>query len=172
MRENEDAAEGGRKVSLAMAAVLAISFAVGGAVGGAFIGPKLTSAAPVRSGGAEHGGEEAENDHAPKGMEGGHATAAQLFTLESLVVNPAGTAGTRFLIISLAMDVGGSTDPLKNNEARLRDVLLGALSRKSVEELSDIEQREALKQELLQAINGAVRGTTVQAIYFPQYVLQ
>jgi len=169
MRENENSAAGGRKVSLAMAAVLAISFAVGGAVGGAFVGPKLTSAVPVSSGAVSDEGGEA---HAPKGKSEGHGPAAQLFTLESLVVNPAGTAGTRFLILSLAVDVSGSVDPLKNNEARLRDVLLTVLSQKSVEELADIAQRETLKQELLAAIKSTVSGASVHAIYFPQFVLQ
>jgi len=169
MRENENSAEGGRKVSLVVAIVLAISLALGGAIGGAFIGPKLTSAAPI---GDHTASEEAGESHAPKGKAEGHGGSAQLFTLESLVVNPAGTAGTRFLIISLAMDGGGSVDPLKNNEARLRDVLLTVLSQKSVEELADIAQRETLKQELLGAIKSTISGTTVQAIYFPQYVLQ
>lgn len=165
MRENDNSAEGGRKVSLVTALVLAISLAAGGVIGGAFVGPKLTNATPLPE------GEKAEvsKDHGGQASPDGHA---QLYTVESLVVNPAGTAGSRFLIISLALDVAGPVDPLKNNEARLRDVLLTVLSKKSVEELADISKRDALKEELLAAIKEAISDAGIRAIYFPQYVLQ
>ena len=51
-------------------------------------------------------------------------------------------------------------------------MLLGVLAHKSVEELADIAHRDALKKELLEAIQATVRGATVREIYFPQYVLQ
>lgn len=165
--QNSEAASSGKKMPLALMAVLAVSFAAGGAIGGVLIGPRLTSAAPVEADGGDASG--AEHGKNKKGVEHG---STSLYTLESLVVNPAGTAGTRFLILSLAIDVRGSTDPLKNQEARLRDVLLSVLAAKSIEELADIAQRDTLKKELLESIRSTVSGVTVTEIYFPQYVLQ
>ena len=111
MRENESsgAETAGKKAPFAMMAVLAVSCAAGGTIGGALIGPKLTGAAPA----AKAETKASDSGHG-KSKEGGEHGVESLFTLESLVVNPAGTAGTRFLILSLALDVSGSVDALKN----------------------------------------------------------
>src|SRR5687768_107069 len=85
----------------------------GGGVAGALVaGPLLAKQAVARAesvaiemvtgeGGEGHGkkGGAAEGEH-------GEAVAAPVHKVENLVLNPAGSGGTRFLLASLALEVG------------------------------------------------------------------
>ncbi len=97
-----------------------------------------------------------------------------VLTLENLVLNPAASGGSRFLLLTVAMECGGaeSLASLQARDAELRDVVLSTLSRKTVEELADVSQREGIKTELLTALNERFGAKSVVRVYFPQYVVQ
>lgn len=167
--------------------MVAVGLLVGGATGAVFVGPmvakKMGKATPVVAAAGEHGeeaaaeGEDAEGDHAPadgEKKEGEGAEAAAVHLLENLVLNPAGSGGSRFLLLSVAIEVGNAKagEDFKNRDAELRDIILTALGTKSVDELTDITQREQYKQELQGAVNARFGKKAVKSLYFPQFVVQ
>lgn len=97
-----------------------------------------------------------------------------VLTLDNLVLNPAASGGSRFLLLTVAMECGGADAlfTLQSRDAELHDVVLSTLSRKTVDELADVSQREGIKSELLAALNERFGAKSVVRVYFPQYVVQ
>ncbi len=96
-----------------------------------------------------------------------------IFKVEDLIVNPAGTAGQRILLVSLGIDVS-SEENLKVLEAKnviLKDMVITILSAKTLQELGDIGTKEILKTELIAKIDETFKGVKVNNIYFDKYVI-
>jgi flagellar protein FliL len=94
--------------------------------------------------------------------------------LDGLIVNPAGTGGQRYLMVSIGLEAArqGTLDELLSKEVVARDTALQLLGARTVEELADLHLREDLKDELLAAFNGLLRRGRIDRIYFTQFVLQ
>jgi flagellar FliL protein len=138
--------------------------------------------------GGEHGdgeqadGEPAEGDEAApdgedEGGKGGHGkdgVAAPVYTIENLVLNPAESGATRFLLLSIAFELKTQEthDAMKARDAELRDAVLAALGGKTVEQLSDVTARDSLKGELRTVAAKLLRKKAVRRVYFPQFVIQ
>lgn len=96
------------------------------------------------------------------------------FTVESLVLNPAGTMGTRFLMATIVASVEGAktAETLRSREAEVRDRLMAVLASKTVDELSDVALREPLKEELRSTLAEMVAPARVVAVFLPTFVIQ
>ncbi len=169
-----------------MIAMIAVGLAIGGGTGAAFIGPmvakKMGKSAPAKTEAAAHDGEAgadgahdapaAEGDHAaPEGEKAGEAT---VHLLENLVLNPAGSGGSRFLLLTVAIDAGTAaiaTD-MTTRDAELRDIILTSLGLKTVDQLTDMAVRDSIKAEVQSAISARFGKKSVKRLYFPQFVVQ
>lgn len=169
--------------------MVAVGLLVGGASGALFVGPMVakkmgkTTPIVVAAADGEHGEEAAaDGEHADpaaaddhgKPAEGGAAEAAAVHLLENLVLNPAASGGARYLLLSVAIEVGNAKagEDFKTRDAELRDIILTALGTKTVEDLTEITHREAFKTELQTAINARFGKKAVKSLYFPQFVVQ
>ncbi len=99
---------------------------------------------------------------------------SKIFLLDNMVLNPAGSSGQRFLLVSIALRLKDAETEaeLKARDAEVRDALLRVLGGKHVEELSDISQRDRIKEELRTALDAVVKPGAVKGLYFPQFVIQ
>lgn len=136
---------------------------VGAAVGFLGVGPVLAknkSAAPKA---------EAHASAHEGGESGGSA-----WPIENLVLNPAGSNGTRFLMVSATFEMKdeAAKDAAKGKEAEVRDALLALLGKKPIDQLTDIGQRDAIKKEVLTAVSAIFPKGTVTRVFFPQFVIQ
>lgn len=167
--------------------MVAVGLAVGGGTGAALLGPmvakkmgKTPPAAEATKGGEGEHAAPAEGEHAPAegekaaeaGKEGG--AEAPVLMLDNLVLNPANSGGSRFLLLTVALEVSSATtmEDFKKRDAELRDIILTALGTKSVEQLTDISLREKFKTEISAAVEGRFGKKTVKRLYFPQFVVQ
>lgn len=124
------------------------------------------AAPPAEEHGDGHGGHGGDSEGAHKG--------STFHTIESIVVNPAGTAGTRFLSCSVNFEVDSKAS-LKAFEAldvQIRDVLITILSSKTVDELADIAERNRMRREILSVVNKVTAPATAKAVYLTDFVLQ
>ena len=175
-----------RKLPAFVPVVLAIvaGIAVGGGAGAFLVGPALaegiapTSAATVAAG--EHGdgeGEEGAGEGEPGGKDDAEgATTKPVYTIDNLVLNPAQSGGTRFLLLTLAFELkdAATLEEMKTRDAELRDAVLVTVGAKSVEYLSDMAVRDSLKNEL-RTVAGQLfpkKKNAIRRIYFPQFVIQ
>ena len=178
--EEEAAPAKGKKMMLAI--LLVGGVAIGGGAGAFFAGPLLAEkvmgpvapAAPGAEG--EHGEAAAEEGHGEEGEEGEHgegATAA-VYQIENLVLNPAQSGGTRFLMLTVAFQVKDETviEQMKLRDAEVRDAILTVIGSKTVEQLVEITGRDPLKAELKGSVAPLFAKDAVTQIYFPQFVVQ
>jgi flagellar FliL protein len=94
--------------------------------------------------------------------------------IENLVLNPAGSGGTRFLMVTATFELkdGGTEQFMKDHEAEVRDHILSLLGKKTVDELTDISQRDKIKQEVLDAVAPLFPKGSLLKVFFPQFVIQ
>jgi flagellar FliL protein len=156
---------------LPVAIVAVLTVVLGGGVGAYVVGPMVAggpSAEAVEGEDDEHAEEEGS------GHGGGDGGGSSIYSIENLVVNPAGTQGTRFLIVSLALSPGNSEALAKlvAHDAEIRDTLLQVLAAKTIQELSDLSQRESVKEEMRLAAESVIRPSKITKVFLPQFVLQ
>lgn len=114
-------------------------------------------------GGGGHGG--------GHGEEGGTDRFVQF---DDLILNPAGTDGTRFLVLSLALEMkdGSGQGAIEARDPEVRDVILTLLSTKTVEQLADVTARPAIREELRLRLNELLGEGQVVRLYLPRFVIQ
>lgn len=94
--------------------------------------------------------------------------------MDGLVVNPAGSDGSRYLAVSIAFESKqqGVRAEMEKKKVVVKDAILTLLSEQTVEELSDPDQRDTLKTELIEETNGVLSGGSIDRLYFTEFVLQ
>jgi flagellar protein FliL len=104
--------------------------------------------------------------------EEGHGPS--IYTMDDVVLNPAGTEGQRFLIARVALQGSGETfvENMTARDAEVRDVVVRLLGTKTVMELADAGRREAVKKELQGALAARFPKAGIRAVLFPQFVIQ
>jgi flagellar FliL protein len=165
--------------------MVAVGLLLGVGSGALFVGPTLAKTMgkvavppPAHGDSTEEHGEGGEGgEHAeekPKTAKEGEGAATAVHLIENLVLNPAGSGGSRFLLFSVAIELPSTTvgDTFKSRDAELRDIILTSLGTKPVESLTDIAAREGFKKELEQAIKDRFGKKSVRRLYFPQFVVQ
>lgn len=95
-------------------------------------------------------------------------------TINDLLINPAGSGGNRFLVVSIGVETkrGAVLEELSSKDIVVRDAVLRLLSRRTVEELGSIELRDRIKDELLDELNAILQDGEVERLYFTQYLIQ
>lgn len=91
-----------------------------------------------------------------------------------LLVNVAGTMGSRLLMTSLTL-VSATPDfktRVTRNEAQLRDTACGILGTKTIADLEKPGARNIIRSELVTAFNNVFGDAVVQEIYFTEFAIQ
>jgi len=177
----ENAAPGKLKPVLLLMAAAVVSLVLGGALGAYGLAPLLgpAPAAPRASAMSDStaeeegaGGDEHEGSEARSGK--GGAGSGTIHMLENLVLNPAQSNGTRFLMVSLAFDLrnASASDVLSQREAELRDVVLRVLGSKTVDDLARLGARDSLKVELRDSVRTLLPRNSLNRVYLTQFVIQ
>jgi len=102
------------------------------------------------------------------------ATPAVAHTIDALVVNPADSDGLRFLMATMVVEVDAAStaEQLQRRDAEVREAVLRTLGSKTVTELASIENRDALKEELREAMLSVLDRGYIRRIHLPQFVIQ
>jgi flagellar FliL protein len=162
--------------------MILIGTLVGGLVAGVAAGLFAVGPMVARSSGytvpatTDSAASDGEGGH---GEEGGDAAAApSVYLIDNMVLNPAGSGGTRFLMLATAVEFsdGKYVEQLRVRDVEVRDVLLRVVGSRTVEELAEPAFREKLRKELADSIASlfprAERKTSVTRVFFPQFVIQ
>jgi flagellar FliL protein len=94
--------------------------------------------------------------------------------MQKILVNVAGTMGTRYLMTSITL-VG--TDPnlkdkVEQNQDQLRDLATGTLCTKTISDLEKPGARNVIRAELLEVFNNALGGPVIKEIYITELAVQ
>jgi flagellar FliL protein len=110
----------------------------------------------------------APNSHGGKGEPQDSAT----YDFKDVVVNLAGTMGTRYLKTSFVVTGKGVRGMFEGDKARLADVTLNVLSAVSLADLEQAGAKNLLRGKLVNAYNQALGKHVVDQVYFSDFVIQ
>ncbi len=97
-----------------------------------------------------------------------------IYSLEDVIVNPAHSKGGQFILINLALEVKSNADVdiIKKKEVMIRDILIRLISGKTIDELDGPEDKENLRQEILDKISKVLPKNHLLNVYFSNYLIQ
>lgn len=98
----------------------------------------------------------------------------QSVPLNKLLVNVAGTMGSRYLLVSLAVMGNGSNfrTRIADKEPQLKDMASSILMAKTIADLEKPGARNLIHGELLAGFNNILGDPGVQEIYFTEFAIQ
>jgi flagellar FliL protein len=101
-------------------------------------------------------------------------SAKSIFVVKDVIVNPAGTNGTRFLLTTVGFEINGveKEKEIEKREVQVRDVLNSILTSKGLDELVKIDQRETLRKEIFQKVGDLLPKGTLTNVYFSKFIIQ
>jgi flagellar protein FliL len=147
---------------------------IGGAGGAFALGPVLAKKFAAPKATTEAGSDEkSDEDHG--GAKGEKKAGNVVHMMENLVLNPAGSNGTRFLMAAIAAEVKDEkvNEEMSGRDAELRDVVLRILGDHTVDQLAEMSIRETLKKTVTDSLNARLASkTAIKRVYFPQFVIQ
>ena len=180
-------AGGGLAAFIPLIAAIVIAPALSWAVGQFVLMPQLKkqiAAAPVGAHAGENvpaaeeapvaeakGGKEGKEGKGEKGKEG---VSPATYQFDGIVVNLAGTMGTRYLKTSFLV-----AGPDKNlhavfeaNKPKMVDITLNVLSSLSLSDLEEAGAKNIIREKLISSYNQALEKRVVEQIYFSDFVVQ
>ncbi len=98
----------------------------------------------------------------------------EFMELSNIVVNPADSEGRRLLMLSVGMETAEPSilETVTAREMVVRDTIIKILGTRTVDQLANIQERNALKDEIRLAVNSILSEGEISRMYFTQYVLQ
>ena len=162
---------------LPVVAVIVLAPVLSFAVGQFVLIPQLKkqlAAAPAGEHGAEeeHAAEPAKEAHGKKGEAAGGA--GNTYEFENIVVNLAGTMGTRYLKTTF-MVTGtdkGLRSTFEKNKPKLVDITLNVLSSLTLTDLEEAGAKNIIREKLITAYNQAFERRLAEQVYFVDFVVQ
>ena len=171
-----------RRGLIQVAGSVVAGLTLGGLIGVLALGPRLASSTPPA---AKHAAKtaspasattsadaqsDAQSDAPPKPSDG----PPPMYQIDNLVLNPAGSGGAHFLLMSVAFEArdAAAVETMKSRDAELRDAILRLFGSKTSEQVAEASSRDALRAEVLTAVDAMFGRGTVRKVYFPQFVIQ
>jgi flagellar protein FliL len=104
---------------------------------------------------------------------GGKGATPPTYEFSNLVVNLAGTMGTRYLKTSfIVTGIDGLKDLFDQNKARMTDLTLNVLSSLTLADLEEPGSKNVLREKLVTAYNQALGHKVADQVYFSDFVIQ
>ncbi len=134
----------------------------------AMANPEATAAAAARASAEGHG------EKGGKDGKEGKDNGAPNYEFQNVVVNLAGTMGTRYLKTSFMVTGAdaGIKEAFESNKPRLTDVTLNVLSSLTLADLEEPGAKNVIREKLVTAYNQALGRKVAEQVYFSDFVIQ
>ena len=102
------------------------------------------------------------------------ATLGPLFSLDTFIVNLADAGRSRYLRVTMDLELADSSDAGKLTERlpQIRDSILMILPSKQFDDIAGMEGKIALRDEILGKLNSLFGNEVVTNIFFTEFVVQ
>ena len=150
---------------------------LGGVAGAYLVAPRLAGAStPPTATTAPAATPPASEGAASKGdkKDAKAPSPAHIDRIDNVIVNPAGSDGTRFLMASVAYEIPDdpSEQALHAHEVQMRDDVIGVLETMTMQQLTAPHARDSIKVHLLVLARRILGPQTPIDVYMPQFVIQ
>jgi len=118
---------------------------------------------------SKHGGKSGHGK-----SEGEQGDGPAFFNLSPFVVNLQDNIGTRYLKLTLKLELenSGVEEEIKAQLPKIKDALIILLSSKNYAEIGSVEGKYRLRDEILKRVNRFLEGEPVLGVYFTDFVIQ
>jgi flagellar FliL protein len=108
------------------------------------------------------------------GGQGQVAALGTLFPLDTFIVNLADQERSRYLRVTMDLELAAPADTEKLNQRlpQVRDRILMLLPSKRFADISSIEGKTALRDEMIGKLNGLFSRSVITDIFFTEFVVQ
>jgi len=119
-----------------------------------------------------------QGGHGESGKDASHGAKGKgqslIYPIDNIVVNPAGTGGSRFLSVSFAFELESPqiARAFETKEVIIRDALITILSAKTVLQLTDPKQKEIVRYHIKKRVSQLMSSDQVAGVYYTDFVLQ
>ena len=102
------------------------------------------------------------------------AAPGPLFSLDTFIVNLADQERSRYLRVTMDLEMAESTDAdkIRKRLSQVRDSILMILPSKRFEEIASMDGKIALRDEIMAKVNGLFNRQVVTNIFFTEFVVQ
>lgn len=102
------------------------------------------------------------------------AQLGPLFSLDTFIVNLADVERSRYLRVTMDLELLAPTDSDKLNDRlpQVRDRILMILPSKSFEEIASVAGKTALRDEIIEKLNSLFPKAVISNIFFTEFVVQ
>lgn len=96
-----------------------------------------------------------------------------LYSVDDIIVNPAGTNGDQLLLTSIAFDLATpeSEKEIKAKEIVVKDMIISVLSSKSISQLNNTVYKDTLRAEISKKLQTNMPQVKVNKVYFSKYII-
>jgi flagellar FliL protein len=171
-----------KPIILAAAGVLALLLAGGGFFAfRAFSGGKSEEKVGEKAEGHGENEKHAEKKDAHGAAKEGHGPQppapsgmGPVFAMEPFTVNLADQGRPRYLklVLQAELEATGSVDELEGVRPKVRDSILMLLSAKTASDVTSVEGKETLRNEIIRRLNSFCTKGKVAEVYFTDFVVQ
>lgn len=104
----------------------------------------------------------------------GQGTLGALFPLDTFIVNLADQERSRYLRVTMDLELGVAADAERLNERlpQIRDRILMILPSKHFADIASMEGKTALRDEIISKLNGLFPENVITNIFFTEFVVQ
>lgn len=97
-----------------------------------------------------------------------------IFSLQTFIVNLADKGGNRYLRVTMDLELGNPEMESEVNQRlpQVRDSILMILPTKRFEDISTMQGKTALRDEMMETINAYLLKGKITNIYFKEFVVQ
>jgi flagellar FliL protein len=102
------------------------------------------------------------------------ATLGPLFSLDTFIVNLADAARSRYLRVTMDLELATASDAAKISKKlpQVRDSILMILPSKQFDDIASMEGKIALRDEIIAKLNSLFVRNVVTNIFFTEFVVQ
>lgn len=106
--------------------------------------------------------------------QGEATTMGPLYSLDTFIVNLADEGRSRYLRVTMDLELAQSSDADKLNErlSQVRDSILMILPSRRFDDIASMEGKITLRDEIIAKLNGLFANTLVTNIFFTEFVVQ
>lgn len=96
-----------------------------------------------------------------------------IYSVEDVIVNPAGTNGQKLLLSSLAFDLPREEyqKEMQSKEVLVKDKIISILSSKTVDQLSNPVYKDSLRTEISNGVGTLLPDVKINKVYFSKYII-
>ena len=97
-----------------------------------------------------------------------------IHVVKELIVNPAGTHGTRFFLTTIGFQMSNAKAKLEmeKKDIQIRDILNTILTSKTLDQLIAVEARDSLRSEISTKVQNAIKSGRLQNVFFSKFIIQ